>query len=435
VQIHRLPISEVFTTLHTSSQGLAQEEAERRFKEFGPNEISKPHQVSLIRKLLRQFTHFLAVLLWIAAILAYTASYLQPGEGMDTLAYAIVAVIVINALFSFFQEYRAERTAAALRQLLPDRVKVLRGGESKEVHTRDVVPGDLLLLTEGDSVPADGRLVEAAFLKLNNAPLTGESEPQVREPNPVENNSLFEAMNIVFAGTTVFSGSGKAVVFATGNATEFGKIAHLTQEVPLHLSHLQMEIRRVTRVVTVLSVTMGISFFFLGSLIGRTFWENFIFAIGIIVANVPEGLLPTVTLALSMASQRMAKRHALVKDLPAIEALGSTTVICTDKTGTLTQNRMEVRTIFSKERVFNFPAHPLAEENPFLYLTFRLCNNASLDGEKVAGDPLEVALLWAAERVVGKDTNESPRLFEVPFDPERKRMLTVNSFPRQRPRF
>ena len=178
-----------------------------------------------------------------------------------------------------------------------------------------------------------------------------------------------------------------------------------------------------------LAVSMGLSFFVLGSLIGRTFWENFLFAIGILVANVPEGLLPTVTLALSMASQRMARRQALVKDLPAVEALGSTTVICTDKTGALTQNRMEVRAIFSKGRLLTVPRYPPAAENPFLYRTCRLCNNASLEGEKAVGDPLEVALLQAAERMVGRDLGGSPRLYEMPFDPDRKRMTTVHRLP------
>jgi sodium/potassium-transporting ATPase subunit alpha len=426
VQIHRLPLADVFAALQTSPQGLSGEEAQRRLQEFGANEISPSRKTSLPRKLVRQFTHFLAILLWIAAGLAFLASSMQPGEGMDTLAYAIVAVIVINALFSFFQEYRAEKASMALRGLLPDRVSVLRSRARQEVHAREIVPGDLLLLNEGNRVPADARLVEATFLKVNNAPLTGESEPQTPQPDPVESDSLFEATNIVFAGTTIFSGSGTALVFATGDATEFGRIARLTQEVPLQPSPLQVEIRRVTRVVTVIAIGMGVVFFGLGSLIGRTFWENFIFAIGILVANVPEGLLPTVTLALSMASQRMAQRNALVKGLPAVEALGSTTVICTDKTGTLTQNRMEVRAIFSRGHVFRMPAQPRAEHNPFLYDAFRLCSNARLQGEQAAGDPLEVALLQAAQQVWLHDTQPMPRLFEVPFDPERKRMTTVN---------
>jgi sodium/potassium-transporting ATPase subunit alpha len=429
MQIQALTAGDVFSALHTSPQGLADDEAVRRLREFGPNELSPAHRIPLGRRLLRQFTHFLALLLWIAAGLAYLASSLQPGEGMETLAYAIVAVIVVNALFSFFQEYKAERASAALQRLLPDRVRVRRGGEVAEVRAREVVPGDLLLVDEGDRIPADARLIATTFLKVNNAPLTGESEPQLRVSDADEVQAPFEAKNIIFAGTTVFSGSGRAVVFATGDATEFGKVARLTQAVSLHLSPLQLEIRRVTRVVTVLSAVMGLSFFALGHVIGRTFWENFIFAIGILVANVPEGLLPTVTLALSMASQRMARRQALVKDLPAVEGLGSTTVICTDKTGTLTENRMAVRSFFSRGQLVQWPAHPALAENSFLYLTCRLCNNAHLEGERALGDPLEVALLQAAARVDGRDVAGYARLYEVPFDPERKRMTTVHRLP------
>jgi sodium/potassium-transporting ATPase subunit alpha len=429
MQIHSLPSHDVYAALHTSPEGLSHAVAARRLEEFGPNELSPSRRIGLGWKLLRQFTHVLALLLWIAAALAYLASVLQPGEGMEALAHAIVAVIVINALFSFFQEYKAERASAALRRLLPDRVKVRRGAELQEVPARHIVPGDLLLLAAGDRVPADARLVEATFLKVDNAPLTGESEAQARTSEADDAPTLFDAKNVVFAGTTVFSGSGSAVVFATGDGTEFGKVARLTQEVPLHLSPLQMEIRRVTRIVTILSVSMGSSFFLLGHLIGRTFWENFIFAIGILVANVPEGLLPTVTLALSMASQRMACRQALVKDLPVVEALGSTTVICTDKTGTLTQNRMAVRAIFSQDTLFTLPASPAAADNPFLYRICRLCNNASLEAGKALGDPLEVALLQVGEPIVARDSGGAVRLYEIPFDPERKRMTTVHRLP------
>jgi sodium/potassium-transporting ATPase subunit alpha len=429
VQIHQLAVDAVYAALRTSSQGLGEAEAARRLQEFGPNEISPARPLSLSRKLLRQFTHFLALLLWLAALLAYAASALQPGEGLPTLGHAIVAVIVINALFSFFQEHKAERASAALRQLLPDRVTVCRGGETQVVLAHAVVPGDLLLLGEGDRIPADARVVAATFLQVNNAPLTGESEPQARQPDADTASALLEARNIVFAGTTVVSGSGRAVVFATGDATEFGKVARLTQAVPLQPSPLQLEIRRVTRVVTALSVTMGLVFFALGSALGRTFWENFVFAIGILVANVPEGLLPTVTLALSMASQRMARRQALVKELSAVEALGSTTVICTDKTGTLTQNRLEVRATVSRGRVFRWPARPAVDDNPFLYLTWRLCHNARVEGGAGGGDPLEVALLRAAAEAMGVDLWPYPRLLEIPFDPERKRMTVVHRLP------
>lgn len=204
------------------------------------------------------------------------------------------------------------------------------------------MPGDLIILSGDDRVSADSRLIDATYLMVNNAPLTGESNPVPLQHQPCE-GELIESRDIAFAGTTVVSGTGKAVVFATGMGTEFGRIAHLTSVVETGLSPLQRKIIKVTRIIAFLATIMGVVFFFIGQFIGRSFWENFIFAIGIIVANVPEGLLPTVTLSLAMVSQRMAKRKALIKTITSVETLGSVTVICTDKTGTLTQNKMEVK--------------------------------------------------------------------------------------------
>ncbi len=239
-----------------------------------------------------------------------------------SLGLAILAVIFINAAFTFIQEYRAEKAVEALKALLPFQVKVLREGRQLQIPARDVVPGDLFLLEAGDKVPADGRLVEANRLSVNNAPLTGESDLKSGTAEPFTGDYL-DSPNLVFAGTLTVNGSGLAVALATGMATEFGKIAHLTGSVKDDFSPLQREIQRVTRIVAIIAVTLGLSFFALGFLIGRGFWTNFLFAIGIIIANVPEGLLPTVTLSLAMGSQRMAKRQALIKNLNSVETLGS----------------------------------------------------------------------------------------------------------------
>src|SRR5512143_1747643 len=311
MKINTLTTEHVFLSLVTSEHGLSEEEAGRRLREFGPNEISEVKKKHLIARLLGQFTHFLAILLWSAAFLSFLSEYLHPGEGMLTLGIAIIGVVVINAIFTFIQEYRAEKALEELK-------KVLREKTEKEIHAGEVVPGDLILLCEGDKVPADARLIETAGLKVNHAPLTGESEPLTRnhEPFPGE---LMDSPNITFAGTTIISGSGKAIAFATGMKTEFGRIAHLTSAVEAGLSPLQKEIVKATRVVAVIAGTVGLFFFVLGFIIGRTFWDNFIFAIGISVALIPEGMLPTGTLALAMGSQRMAKRKALMKTLTSVE--------------------------------------------------------------------------------------------------------------------
>ncbi len=407
--------SDLFRSLVTSEVGLSEEEAKRRLSEFGPNEVREVKKTPLYIRFLRQFTHFLAILLWIGAGLALLSEYLHPGEGMLNLGFAIIGVIFINAIFTFIQEYRAEKSIEKLRLLLPFHVKVIRDGKEKEIPSREVVPGDLIILSEGDRVPADSRLIETSNLMVNNAALTGESEPVPLTHEPCEGD-LAERRNIAFAGTTIVSGSGKAVVFATGMRTEFGRIAHLTSAVEAGLSPLQKEIIKVTRLIAFLATAIGIFFFIIGQIIGRGFWENFIFAIGIIVANVPEGLLPTVTLSLAMGSQRMAKRKALIKTLTSVETLGSVTVICTDKTGTLTQNKMEVKEIWTMD------AHQ--DTIDLLLKTAYLCNNARFIDGHYRGDPTETALLKYARGNIGDI--EAERMSEIPFDSERKRMTTIN---------
>jgi sodium/potassium-transporting ATPase subunit alpha len=415
VKIHNLTKEEVFYTLVTSENGLSEEEAKRRLSEFGFNEIKEAKKKPLYIKFFKQFTHFLALLLWIAAFMSFLSEYLHPGEGMLTLGIAIIAVIFINAGFTFIQEYRAEKALEELKKLLPFYVKVLRDGKEKEIYARDVVHGDVILLSEGDKVPADARLIETSGLRVNNAPLTGESEPMLRRHEAYE-GEFIESPNIAFAGTAVVSGSGRAVSFATGMQTEFGRIAHLTGAVEAGLSPLQKEIVKATRVIAVIAAVVGIFFFLLGFLIGRSFWNNFIFAIGITVALIPEGMLPTVTLALAMGSQRMAKRKALIKTLTSVETLGSVTVICTDKTGTLTQNKM------AATKVWTIDGEEKTRES--LLRTAYLCNNARFIEGQYRGDPTEVALFKAARETTGDFKGE--RIAEIPFDSDRKMMTTLN---------
>jgi sodium/potassium-transporting ATPase subunit alpha len=415
MKINNLKKEEVLRNLVTSENGLTEDEAKKRFSEFGPNEIKEAKKTPLSIRFLKQFTHFLAVMLWIGAGLALLSEYLHPGEGMLTLGLAIIGVIFINAVFTFIQEYRAEKSIEKLKLLLPFYVKVIREGREKEIPAREIVPGDLIVLSEGDKVSADSRLIDTTYLMVNNAPLTGESEPVPLQYEPCK-GELIESRNIAFAGTTVVSGSGKAIAFATGMRTEFGRIAHLTSAVEAGLSPLQKEIVKVTRIIAFLATVMGIAFFFIGQFIGRSFWENFIFAIGIIVANVPEGLLPTVTLSLAMGSQRMAKKMALIKTLTSVETLGSVTVICTDKTGTLTQNKMEVK------KLWTIDGHQQAVD--ILMKTAYFCNNAKFVNGRYKGDPTETALFKYVRENVGDIKSE--RISEIPFDSERKRMTTVN---------
>ncbi len=440
-----VPAADALAKLGSGPAGLTSEEARRRLARDGPNSLPAAQGPSLARRLLRQFTHFLALLLWLAAGLAFAADALRPGEGMATLGWAILGVILVNALFTFLQEYKAERAVEALRRLLPATAWVLRAGQPQEVPREAVVRGDVLLLEEGEQVPADARVIEAIRLSADTSSLTGESHPRALRAEPVPQGTLADplhAANLLYAGTTILSGRGRAVVFATGGRTEFGRIARLAGSVEPGPSPLQQEIVRITHVVALLAASLGVTCFLIGVLVGWGFWISLVFGIGILVANVPEGLLPTVTLALAMGAQRMARRKALIKHLPSVETLGCTTVICTDKTGTLTEHRMRVERLFAESAVYEAREGHLLRDGrlvtalegaPLRHLiqAMALCNDARRvrgpDGHlTLAGDPTEIALQEFADRRGVPDRTPPARMGELPFDADRKRMTTLH---------
>lgn len=271
--------------------------------------------------------HFFALLLWVAAVLAFVGR-------MPQLGWAIIAVVVVNGAFSFVQEYRAERATRALAALLPEAARVLRDGRKAQVPAGELVPGDVVLLREGDRVSVDARVLRSDDLKVDNAALTGESEPVPRnvEALAAAPSDPAEAPNLVFAGTYVTSGSGRAVVVATGARTRLGGISRLT-EVSRRPTPLRIDLDRSVRTIGAFALATGVVFFGVSLALGTPAKAGFLFAIGVIVALVPEGLLPTLTLSLAMSATRMARRGALVRHLEAVETLGSTTVICSDKTG------------------------------------------------------------------------------------------------------
>jgi sodium/potassium-transporting ATPase subunit alpha len=432
MHIHGLDARQALTSLKTTATGLDAAEAARRLAEFGPNHVEEVPREHLLLAFAREFTHFFAIILWIGAVLAFVAEQFDPGQGMGRLGIAIVGVILVNGIFSFWQEYKAEQAVAALRQLLPQKVQVRRGGAIVEMLATGLVPGDILLLEEGNFVAADCRLIEAFGLRVNTATVTGESLPKARNTEPSSEDSPLYAKNVVLAGTSVVSGQAQAVVYATGMRTEFGRIAHLTQTAGEASSPLQREIARLSRIVAALATGMGLAMFFIGQAMGLPAWENALFAIGIIVANVPEGLLPTVTLSLALATQRMAKRNALVRHLPAVEALGSTTTICSDKTGTLTQNLMSVQRLWLGGGFLDFAdlaGQPnLTDDNRELFVNAALCHSVKMVDGNLLGDPMEVALAAMGQRIAGELTDHR-RIDELPFDTDRKRMSVLCSTP------
>ena len=447
--LHQLRVPELFRSLDTGPRGLGAEEAARRLQRYGRNAIRAVAGTPLYRKLLANFTHLMALLLWGGGAMAFIG-------GMPQLGWAIWTVVVINAVFSFWQEYRAERAVEALRRLLPAQATVVRDGAERQVPAEELVPGDLIVIAQGDRISADARLVEQWELRVDQSTLSGESHPALKtaDPLPQEALSRRELPNLVFAGTSAVAGTGKGIVFATGMQTEFGRIAHLTSGTSEPPSPLQLEINRMTRLVSSLALAIGVLFFLLSvGIMHRELHAGFIFAVGMVVAFVPEGLLPTVTLALAMAVQRMARRNALVKRLSSVEALGCCTVICTDKTGTLTQNEMTVREIWVAGRTLSVtglgyapageivaagsaPETPARGELRRLLIAAGLCNDARLVPPEsagapwsVVGDPTEAALKVVAMKggvELAEESARLPRLRELPFDANRKRMGSVH---------
>jgi sodium/potassium-transporting ATPase subunit alpha len=433
MRIDQLSDADALASLNSTPQGLSAAEALKRRHEFGLNILAEVPRESAVQRLLAGLFHFFALILWLAAALAFFAEWRAPGQGMAKVGYVVVVVIVVSAVFSFWQESRAEETLAALRRLLPQHAAILREGMVVHLPAEQLVPGDLVLLEQGDHVSADCRLLEAFGVRVDNATITGESVPQPRAAGPCESGTLLRAKNIVLAGTSIVSGKAKAVVFATGMQTEFGKIAHLAQAGAVPVSPLREELEHLSRWIGILAVLIGLLFFAVGRIAGVPLWNAVIFAIGIIVAMVPEGLLPTLTLALVLATQRMAKRNVLIRHLPSIGTLGATTVICTDKTGTLTQNRMAVKQIVLGGHAYPMEQLaagqvPVACYLPF-FLVAKLCHDLQ-EGERhtLLGDPMEIALDEMARRII-PDRLAPCRLDEIPFDADRMRMSTVHAMP------
>jgi calcium-translocating P-type ATPase len=404
------PEEALFRELKSRRDGLSEREAERRLVRFGANEIARRRRRPWWDEIVVQLTHPLALLLWAAAALAWFA-------GTPILAAAIVGVILLNAVFALLQERQAERAVEALAAFLPDRVTVIRDGRRQLVDAGVLVPGDVVVLDEGERVPADARLFDGR-LQIDTSALTGESVPVTRAAGEPESTVLLEARDLVFSGTSCTGGQARALVYATGMQTELGRISALSERVGRDVSPLEHQVRRVAKLIALVAVGVGLAFLPLGLLAGLPFDDALVFAVGLLVANVPEGLLPTITLALAVGVRALAKDGALVKRLSAVETLGSTTVICTDKTGTLTVNQMRVV--------------ETSGDRDDLAAVAASCSTAEVDatGNRVAGDPTEVALLAFAQSRgldVRISSRERRRRALFAFDSDRKLMTTIDA--------
>jgi len=441
---HDQPLPALTAQFRTDvQQGLTPPEAVQRLQQFGPNELRKATTVSPLALLAGQFR---SLVIWVLIGAALVSIAL--GEVLD--GSAILAIVVLNAALGFFQEYRAEQAVAALARLTAPRARVVRGGHAEVIAAAQIVRGDMLLLDAGDLVAADARLVEASALRTNEAPLTGESQPVEKQPGVCPSETpLAERHNMVFLGTSVAGGSGRALVVATGMDTEVGHIATLLETASSGETPLQRRLDQVARLLLWACLGIVALVFGLGLLRAIPPFELFLSAVSLAVAAIPEGLPAVVTIALALGVQRMVRRNALVRRLPAVETLGCAQVICTDKTGTLTVGAMTARQVVTSERMFTITgegyttaglfyadgAQYTARDEPLLIDLLRAaaaCNDAEIHQQDnrltAVGDPTEVSLLVvAAKGGITRDgiETEMPRLMTLPFDADRKRMTVI----------
>lgn len=438
-----LKIEQIFKSLSTSEKGLKDTEVERQRKKYGFNEIIETKKISPFQIFIRQFTSLIILIL-----MAAVAISMFVGELLDAAVISII--VVFNGLFGFVQEYRAEKAIEALKKLAAPRAKVIRDGTEYEVDSRELVPGDIILLETGDKVPADARLFEIFRLEVDESSLTGESVPVVKNLEPVKSgSSIIEQKNMVFMSTIATRGRAKAVVVKTGMATEIGKIAKIVQEVKQKLTPLQIKLNQfgsrlafATLGICALVFAIGILREYLTVVVIEVKYlvTMFMAAVSLAVAAIPEGLPAIVTISLALGIQRMVKRNALIRQLPAVETLGCTDVICSDKTGTLTKNKMTVREIFCNHKLINvteggsqFEGQNIdRNEIEFLLRIGALCNDARINQDnnwKVFGDPTEAALLISAAKAGLKKEElevKFPRIDEIPFDHLKKYMVTIH---------
>jgi magnesium-transporting ATPase (P-type) len=447
--IYSLRVNEVFQSMETSLRGLTAAEAESRRALYGANAISEQPGPEMWRKYVAQARHPFVLLLVVAGLITL-------WQREFALSLVIWLLTVLNAAFSFWREFRAEQAVEKLRHLLPSNAHVVRDGKDTHLTASEIVPGDLLVLAEGDNVPADARVVEEYGLRVNNASLTGESlaARKTADGSPAAGLSELERPNLIFAGTSVASGTGKAVVYATGMLTQFGRIARLTQSVQEEASPFQLELNRLSRIFAWIAIGIGAVVWLVGTYeptVSQHVPQPLLLALGIIVALTPEGLPATLTLSLAIAVQRLTARGVLAKRLNIIETLGNVSVICTDKSGTLTQNQMTVREVWlagQRLQVSGVGYEPTGEYSPAsivhsheedlkaLLEAAMGCNNARVHPPSPEhptwnslGDQTEAALKVAAlkkgldEESVGR---RYPRIHELPFDARRKRMTTIH---------
>jgi P-type Ca2+ transporter type 2C len=442
---HCLSMTDSIEKLGSQLDGLSNKEANQRLQQFGSNELKDKQVTSPVMLFIRQFTSLLIIILIIAGIVSAVI-----GEGVE--AIAIIIIVILAGVLGFLQEYRAGKAIESLRKMAAPYASVVRDRKEISIPARDIVPGDIIHLRTGDKIPADARLVEVMNLKIDEASLTGESESveKIATPLPSGDTSLGDRLNMIYMGTAVSYGRGKAIVTATGMSTEFGKIADLLQKTESRKTPLQVDLDKVGKVLGIFSIVIAAIISVFGIFRGYAVVEMFIWGIALAVAVIPEALPAVVTISLALGVRRMVKRRALIRNLAAVETLGATTIICSDKTGTLTQDEMTIRKIFTNGKLIDVSGVGYKPEGQFtidgvdidptndrdlsnLLYAGVLCSDTDLrqngNDWEVLGDPTEGGVIVAAMKagiIRDEIMDLYPRINEIPFTSERKRMTTIH---------
>jgi Ca2+-transporting ATPase len=443
---------EAMNSLSAKETGLGQEEAQSRLLQYGPNELKKERGTSPIKMFLGQFADILMVILLVAVGLSIGSYFIKQDIGDLADAGVIIAIVLATAILGFVEEYRSEKAVEALKKMTAPTAMVLRGGKDVRIPTSDIVPGDIVLLYTGDKVPADARLIEAFNLKVDEATLTGESAPVSKSVNVLpEKTALNDMKNMIFTGTIIVYGRGKALATSTGMNTEFGKIAKMVQTTEEETTPLEKRTASIGKWIGILSIVICLTVGLIGLIEGRDWLDMILWGISLAVAAVPEALPAIVTGALAVGMYRMARVNTIVKRLPAVETLGCASVICSDKTGTMTKGEMTVQRIYTNDKTIKVSGVGYGPEGSFLFEDKRtdpsdpelrtlltvatLCNDAKLEKDPsterwtIKGDPTEGALIVTAGKAgIWKEELEKkqPRIAEIPFSSERKCMTTVH---------
>lgn len=437
----------------SASNGLSSDEAQERLVKFGKNALEAKKKESLLHRFMEQFKELMIVILIIAGFIALIMGIVEHSSSEIIDAAIIFFIVIVNAIIGVVQEYKAEKAVEALKKMMSQQAVVIRDGSEKVINAEELVPGDIIIIEEGTKIAADARIIEASMLNVDEAVLTGESIPRSKNEMAINSKevALGDRNNMLFMGTSVTNGRCKAIVVATGMNTEFGKIAGLTAEIKDDKSPLQKELVWVGKFIAKVALVICAFVFLIGIMSGKELFSMFLFAVSLGVAAVPEGLPVTMTLSLALGVQRMAKRKAIMRKLSSVETLGSTTVICSDKTGTLTKNEMTVKKVWVNNKKidvegdgytptggFLLESKPYSPEKDITLIRLLrcglLCNNAVLqkkDDEswQMIGDPTEGALVVSAKKAgldKSEESEEYKRIFEFPFNSDTKRMMTIH---------